>query len=375
MTIWLFVISLLFISSFLEAGGQKKILVAKKLSLNKLVFFSIAVFLLLLASLRFETGRDWGNYLRMYRYDKIETTSVERGYIGMNVFFRNLNMGDKGFYLMQFFVMSFCCAVVYTNIYKNNEFPIFILLIYFTSYFFNTELAQTRQHIAMAILICGNRFIRERKIVRWLLIVILAMQFHITAVMAFPLYFTERIHVPLILAFVLLAATLVLNLMGFNFVWVMLNVAVKLSFIPERIASLLNRYMHSEKYGQQAEYSSGLGLIVRYGFYFICIFLWGLKDKDARKKYHFPNFLIAVYFLSLGRNFDQFGRIANYYFICGNGLSFYDVMPSSIKFFRKVDFGRLFLTVLYAVLIISDFVRAYTDCLEYSYRSVLFHNF
>lgn len=373
MTVWYLVLALLFIFSIFEVCGQKNVLVARNVSFDSIVFFYLAFFLFLLAALRFETGRDWENYLRMYRHATPETSFTEGGYIRMNVFFRNLNLGDKGFYLMQFIVMTFCCGVIYKNIYKNNEFPIFILLVYFTSYFFSTELAQTRQHIAMAILVCGNRFIKDRKIILWILIVILAMQFHITAIMALPLYFTDRIHLPNFIAFVLIFLSLVLNLAGFNLVWTMLNAAVKLSFLPKRIADILNSYMNSKKYGQQAQFSSGLGLLARYVFYFAFVFLWSLKDKDGRKKYHLTNFLIAVYFTSLGRNFDQFGRIANYYFICGNGLSLYNTLPSCIKFFKRLDVGRVAMVAFYSLFVLYNFYMNWMDCYEYSYQTVLFH--
>lgn len=375
MTIWYFVLTLLFIFSTLEVCGQKNVFVARRVSFNLIVFFYLSFFLLLLASLRFETGRDWENYLHMYRYDNPENSFTESGYIRMNVFFRNLNLGDKGFYLMQFVVMTFCCGVIYRNIYENNDFPIFILLVYFTSYFFSVELAQTRQHIAMAVLICGNRFIRDKKFILWVLVVIFAMQFHITAIMAFPLYFTDRIGLANPIVFILLFLALVLNLAGFNLVWTMLNIAVNLSFIPERIARIMKSYMNSDIYGQQGQYSTGLGLLCRYVFYFVFAFLWMLKNKDERKKYHITNFLIAVYFTSLGRNFDQFSRIANYYFICGKGLSLYNTLPSSIKFFKKLDVTRFTLVAFYSLFIIFSFYMSWMSEYEYSYQTVLFYPF
>ena len=375
MTIWYFVLALLFIFSTLEVCGQKNVFVARRVSFNLIVFFYLSFFLLLLASLRFETGRDWENYLHMYRYDNPENSFTESGYIRMNVFFRNLNLGDKGFYLMQFVVMTFCCGVIYRNIYENNDFPIFILLVYFTSYFFSVELAQTRQHIAMAVLICGNRFIRDKKFILWVLVVIFAMQFHITAIMAFPLYFTDRIGLANPIVFILLFLALVLNLAGFNLVWTMLNIAVNLSFIPERIARIMKSYMNSDIYGQQGQYSTGLGLLCRYVFYFVFTFLWMLKNKDERKKYHITNFLIAVYFTSLGRNFDQFSRIANYYFICGKGLSLYNTLPSSIKFFKKLDVTRFTLVTFYSLFIIFSFYMSWMSEYEYSYQTVLFYPF
>ena len=45
----------------------------------------------------------------------------------------------------------------------------------------------------MEILICGQVFIKNEKLFLWIAVIALAVQFHVTAVCAFPLYFTNRI--------------------------------------------------------------------------------------------------------------------------------------------------------------------------------------
>lgn len=376
MIVWILIFGLLFIFSILEVCGQKNILVVRNVSFNSIVFFYLAFFLFLITSLRFEIGYDWVNYLYMYHHYNPNTSFIESGYIRMNVFFRNLNLGDKGFYLMQFVIMSFCCGVIHKNIYKENEYPIFILSLYFTLYFFPIEIDQTRQFIAMSILICGNKFIVEEKIILWILIVVLAMQFHITAIIAFPLYFTERVHFSPPIAFVLLLLALVLNLAGLNIIWAMLHLIMKINLLPDRFSNIVNNYMNSSIYGKQAQFSSGLGLLVSYLFYFIFVFLWSIKSKKTRKKYNLTNFLIGVFFTSMARNFDQFSRIAYYYFICGNGISVYNSLPSSIKFFKKTDVVRIVLVVFYSLFILYNFlIGGFMDNYRYIYHTFLLHQF
>ena len=83
----------------------------------------------------------------------------EPGFVKLNQFFKGLGLG---FYGLQFFISSFCALIVFRNIQRTSERPSFILLLYVFMFYFFTDMAQTRQHIAMAILILGNRFILER---------------------------------------------------------------------------------------------------------------------------------------------------------------------------------------------------------------------
>ena len=50
-----------------------------------------------------------------------------------------------------------------------------------------------RQYLATAILFAGHRFILDKKLLYWGLIVIVAMLFHTTAIIMFPLYFIARL--------------------------------------------------------------------------------------------------------------------------------------------------------------------------------------
>lgn len=324
--------------SLLEFSGLDKIYVVKKLSLNKVIFIYSAIFLCFIAAFRFHTGRDWSHYTFFFEHSLTRKIPVEQGYMFVNkVFKRKFN----DFYFQQFCINCFCSFCIFRIFYKESKYPVFTLLLYvLLNYFFTTDMAQVRQHIAMAILCCGTKFIKQKKLFCWILIVILAMQFHITSFLAFPLFFTNRKQISYKTAFIFLFIAVLITLAGLKFVRGIVEIVMLLPFLPEQLANTLQRYFTSKTEGQFLEMSSGLGYWGRYAFYVLLIVLFVFM-KEKKNNYFLLNFMIAVVLQAMGRNFDQFARVANYYLICGCGLCAYNIFPDSKVFFRKVNTLRV----------------------------------
>ena len=334
MTIWYIIILTLFIFASLEVAGMNRISVFGNncelsneiFTFNKLVFIYVACILAFLSAFRYETGRDWENYIRMFNEaeEMLKTGSIETGYIALNWAFKNAGLS---YWCMQACVLLFCSWCLFRSLYRKSSYPLYTLAIYFCLFFFSNDLAQTRQYIAMSVLILGLGFIEKKKFMFWLLIVILAMQFHITAITAFPLYFTNRIKIRPWQTFVILLGCLFLNLFGLELIWKVMEFTVSVKLLPDRINSILWGYMQSSVYNKQAEYSTGLGLLVRYSCYFFVLFLYQIRCKNKTiKETIVLNFLIGILFSALGRNFSQFSRIGNYYILCGGGIFAYNLI-------------------------------------------------
>ncbi len=380
MTVWYAVLAFLFVTAFVELIGARTLPIAggsiRGFSLDKLVYVYVAGVLTFLCAFSFETGRDWGNYISMFDECeiRIKTGLVERGYIAANILFKRLGLG---FWEMTCLMRMFCSLVFYRFFLKNSAWPIYTIAIYFFNYFFGVNLAQTRQYLAMAILICGLGFVKRKKLFFWVLVIILAMQFHVTAICAFPLYFTGRIRVKPWFFFAALALCLFINFWGNNLIWVLLDFTNTLSFLPQRILRILNGYMHSPKYNQIQEYSSGLGFLGRYMFYFIIAFIYiyiynckKYKDKSQLDSCTL-NFLICILFQAMGRNFSQFSRIGYYYMLCGGGIFVWNIIPESIRFFKGMDMMRIFLSVCVVLFMLLAFAVSWINQYEYSWKTFL----
>lgn len=379
MTIWYILILVLFVLAVLEVAGLKQFSVFGRYLLpsentytfNKLVFVFISGILIFISAFRFETGRDWENYISMFNNAKniLKNGSVERGYIAINLLFNNAGLS---YWIMQACLLLFCGCCLYRNFYKRSSYPLYTLIIYFCLYFFSNDLAQTRQYIAMAVLILGLQFVEKRKLFFWIFAIILAMQFHITAITAFPLYFTNRIKIKPWFSFIILLGCFFINVFALDLIWKILEFTVSIKILPERISSILQFYISSDEYNKQAEYSSGLGLLVNYTFYFIVLFLYYVKYKNKKINEAFLlNFLIGILFSSLGRNFSQFTRIGNYYVLCGGGIFCYNILPESIHFFKKLNVFRLFFSLTWVLFLIYNFCLRWMNEFEYSYKTFL----
>lgn len=260
--------------------------VCKKFGVDRIAFIYIAFLLFIIAAFRYETGRDWEEYT--YFFNKClsnpHSFNFEFGFSLINRFFKTF---VDNFYFMQFFIMLFCCICTYRSLYQRSEYPVFSLFLYFVMFFLQTDMAQTRQHIAMAVLLCGCHFIQERKFVLWVVTVLLAMQFHVSALMAFPLYFTTRKEISVCVAVFFYVLCLFTVFFGLSIIRGMLSLTVSLGFVPERIRTIGNAYLNSKIYGQQAEFGTGLGFLVRYGFiFFDAVFLF---HSERKKKFIFSS--------------------------------------------------------------------------------------
>lgn len=318
-----------------------------KYSLSSCFFLVAAVYLWFIVAMRSENiGADIKNYVRnFYNIERgiNNEYGMELGYQRLNLFFYRFT---GSFYLMFFVIALFCCPACYGHIKKHTLFPCFILFLYAQQYFFTTEMAQTRQWIAMSIICLGFNFIKEKSLVKWILLIIFAMQFHISAICALPLYFTTRITVRPWFAWLMLIFTVWVSLLGMALVNLIVDITVSLGFLPKRIAFLLERYIAFE-YGRDTGYATGLG----YLFNIVCgvytILLYGFTPKEKRNEMFMLNYCAALFFESMGRNFSEFWRIANYYYICGLGFNVYTLIIQKNRLFKGARWFQAICTLLF----------------------------
>lgn len=380
MLIWYVVVFALFVFSVLEVLQLYKIkiveekfnLVKYDLKLHGMVYIFIAMVLGFLSAFRFETGRDWNSYLDFFSNPEfyLEEQIIERGYLWFNILFNSFGVS---YWVMQAFFLVFCSYVLFGFFYKQSSYPLYTLTIYYCLYYFSNDLAQTRQYLAMSILILGLRFIEKKKLLYWVLTVIIAMQFHVTALVAFPIYFILRIKIKPWFAFVMLVITLLLNLFGLKLIWALVELILKMQFLPERIHTILQFYIDIGIYSRQTQFSTGLGFFVWYSFYFYVIFLYYLKYRNSYiQESYVLCFLIYVLFLALGRNFSAFGRIGIYYCLCGGGIFVYNIMIDSKLFSDKLNLLKLVPSIGWLMFLMYDFFKQWSDAYEYTYRCFLF---
>ncbi|MCC8062197.1 MAG: EpsG family protein [Rikenellaceae bacterium] len=146
----------------------------------------------LLSFLRWERGADWTAYQGMY--DKISSLSdatafgdsFETGYKYLAGIVHAVFDSYTVFLFVQACIITFCMG---RTIWRYSPSPIFSLFVYFALIFANIFFV--RQYVAIAITMFAFTYIVQRRFWKFALCVLVAMQFHSSALiflLAYPLY-------------------------------------------------------------------------------------------------------------------------------------------------------------------------------------------
>jgi len=157
----------------------------KKFSIAGARFF--LVLLLLLAGLRHEVGTDWYNYVDFY--NGVVPSSIELGYKYVNDIFKSLEIHYNIFLI---FLNSISLTLFLLFLRKNTPLLIIGFLIYFSDLFLYLNLSGIRQAIALSLTSFSINYIIRKDFLKFLLIVIIASSFHLTALLFIIAYFLPK---------------------------------------------------------------------------------------------------------------------------------------------------------------------------------------
>lgn len=151
--------------------------------LYKVSFFIIGAF----AVLRYGLGNDYFSYMRCYESIRNGTNDPFKREIAFTL----LNKLSPSFYLLVAVLAIFFVYVVYKllksnldGIYKSLGFLIFVV----NPYLFLMNLSAMRQSVASCLFIISLKYARERKFIKYLLLIALATLFHTSAIILLPIY-------------------------------------------------------------------------------------------------------------------------------------------------------------------------------------------
>ena len=156
----------------------------------RFLFFVLLFFLFLMTGLRFEVGGDWDNYLKIY--------TLFRG----EGFFESLNITDPGYAILNYLsqqlglvdtiLVNFSCALIFYLCFyficKKMDNYWLLLLISFPYLILVVSMGYTRQSVAIALVILAFKCALEKKHWKMLVLSLLAIFFHKSAIIIFMLY-------------------------------------------------------------------------------------------------------------------------------------------------------------------------------------------
>lgn len=189
MSVYLSTVFIVLVCTY-AAENQRRLNGTKNTQYRMFVGFACIV-LICVAGFRYRVGTDYGSYMRGYeaRVERVWSDVINFNEPGLSVlaYLGSLIYDD---YAMMFFLASF--ITVYLNVKTIDKYSTNIvlgLLLYIFIGAWHGSFNGIRQYLAAAVLFAGHRFILEKRFWKYLCVVILAMCFHMTALIMLPVYF------------------------------------------------------------------------------------------------------------------------------------------------------------------------------------------
>ncbi|MGO1369353.1 EpsG family protein [Senegalia sp. (in: firmicutes)] len=160
-----------------------------------IILFIYFIFLAIVAGLRFEIGTDYINYNNIYKYSEIliKDSPKERGFYAINLLFQKLNINFQMSLMIFSIVSNF---LMYYGIIKLSKNPAISTFLYLATGMYYSFFNITRQGLAIAfILLAIYLLIKKRFILYYIIITIIALVFHRTAIILFIVPLIMKINI------------------------------------------------------------------------------------------------------------------------------------------------------------------------------------
>lgn len=209
----------LVIFAILVALSAVNILRAGK-SGNRLWIGLSALLLIGVAGLRYETGGDWDVYTSLFKHisppDQLSWSAIQRSHLEIGFYLLcSLVKGlGGGIQTLFFIITSFNITLITIALCRYTKYPVLGLLCYYGILYFNLEMIYIRQAMAVAICFFALQYVESRRIVPFLIWVVIACLFHRVAIVMVPLYFLLHRQMPNWVYLVITGAGAVLMLTG-----------------------------------------------------------------------------------------------------------------------------------------------------------------
>lgn len=264
---------------------------------------------------------------------------IERGYIFVNSLFKQLGFTFNEFLLIIGVISSTLIGLLFR---KYSKYVFFTILIFLTKgylyYFFTAQ----RQVLAMAICWLSLEFIVKRKLIPFILLVLIASQFHSSAlffIIVYPLYLIKLTKKKIIIFYIASISIGVLK------IGALLSVFIG-GYLQQDSSEKLNNYVNKSDQGVNP-----LNFIELIPIIFVIV----KYSEVLKKNVKYYDILIILFFLYTGLTFAFYDFIfiarLKGYFIIG-----YVILVSYIPFLfkTKIKYGIILLMILYFLLV---FVR------------------
>lgn len=274
-----------------------------------LSFILIFIFI----SIRYDFGNDYAMYHS--EFHKLNTIDNLKGYAGLERLesgwiYLNRAFKHLGFFTLIVFWSLIYSIVMYKYIRKTLDKKLFAIAVFFflaSSGSFLIHLSALRQSIALLFFLIAIKYIIEKKIISYLLIIFIASLFHSSVLLLLPLYFLNYMKVNNKLNVIYFLTYLALYSVGNLFS----------SFINDIVIFIKPGYSYylEEKNNVKAEINSGYGVFLHaINFFILLLVNNNLKKSNAYIQVAYKLVIISYIISPLSLSVGMVGRV-NFYFI------------------------------------------------------------
>jgi hypothetical protein len=228
-------------------------------------------------------------------------------------------------------------------IYLYSKKPALSIFLFITMRFYFFFMSNIRQSIALGLILLSYDFIKKKKIIPFSIVVIIAAQFHSTAIIFFLAYFIDKIKYS---KKYLIGSVLITGLIFVGFDSFM-NILLTIS--PEKYLNYVNTsyYTDATNVANVANFATTLAvLLLSYIFKY-----YKINDKSEIPFYYL---LIAVCLGLLSIKFGMFSRIQHYFYIFSIVLIPNMITKSNDKYTKLITgFTIVICFFLYHIIILA----------------------
>ncbi|MCR4743341.1 MAG: EpsG family protein, partial [Treponema sp.] len=285
---------------FLTVGKQKDNTL--NVSLNLPVFIFFFLFSVVFLGCRGFLAADWLNYYPFFERspvipdgievirDFLNKSQFELGHAISTVICKSF-VDNYLFFQLVYFVIDLIILHYFFKEYCGKYYFLGWALFYVFNGF-NLEIIIIRNAKAMALFLLSIKYMNNRKFGKYLLLNIIGMFFHRSAILYIPLYFLPRLKRNKSLELILFGIGIGIYLAKVEYLVPIINLLK--DFLPGRFANKVNAYMSSAQY--TARYGISSGFLERvFSFVILYIFSDKIIEEDKRNKVFWYLFLIFIY--------------------------------------------------------------------------------
>ena len=288
-----------------------------------LIVLSILPLIFLIGFRALDVGVDTERYSQaFYRTINNTLTPADEKWLGIGYILINKLVGHlfgNNYIIVNLLIGSMTIGFFYKAFWDNSKMPTLSLYIFISTCLYYQTFNQSRQMLAIAIILYSMKYIKERNLIKYIITVLLATSIHNSAIIMLPFYYIAN-----------------MKLSKKN-ILIYIAICIFSYFSFDIILKLINETSYGQIYQTTSYYKSAsssiINLFVRVVMLIGCILLYKKNiAKDKEEQYLYNMIIWCTLFQVLTLKMYILGRITTYFFV-----AYLLLIPNTIS---KINISR-----------------------------------